>query len=46
MGERGEQDLLAALRENLTAVPGTDIVIGQPISYRIDHSSRAPEPTS
>jgi CzcA family heavy metal efflux pump len=37
MGERGKEDLLAALREDLTAVPGTNIVIGQPISHRIDH---------
>jgi Cu/Ag efflux pump CusA len=37
MGERGKDDLLAALREDLTAVPGTNIVIGQPISHRIDH---------
>ncbi len=37
MGERGKDALLAALREDLTAVPGTNIVIGQPISHRIDH---------
>jgi CzcA family heavy metal efflux pump len=37
MGERGKEDLLAALREDLAAVPGTNIVIGQPISHRIDH---------
>ena len=37
MGERGKEDLLAALREDLKAVPGTNIVIGQPISHRIDH---------
>jgi CzcA family heavy metal efflux pump len=37
MGERDKEDLLAALREDLAAVPGTNIVIGQPISHRIDH---------
>ncbi len=37
MGERSKEELLAALRESLTAVPGTNIVIGQPISHRIDH---------
>jgi Cu/Ag efflux pump CusA len=37
MGERGKEELLAALRERFAAVPGTNIVIGQPISHRIDH---------
>jgi len=37
MGDRSKEDLLVALREDLTAVPGTNIVIGQPISHRIDH---------
>jgi CzcA family heavy metal efflux pump len=37
MGERDKAELLAALRDDLAAVPGTNIVIGQPISHRIDH---------
>jgi len=37
MGERDKAELLAALRADLAAVPGTNIVIGQPISHRIDH---------
>ena len=37
MGARSKEALLAALREDLTSVPGTNIVIGQPISHRIDH---------
>jgi len=37
MGEREEGELLAALREGLTAVVGANVVIGQPISHRIDH---------
>jgi CzcA family heavy metal efflux pump len=37
MGARGKDELLAALRADLAAVPGTNVVIGQPISHRIDH---------
>jgi len=34
-GELGE--IMDQLRANLTAVPGTNITIGQPIGHRIDH---------
>ena len=37
MGERSKRQLLAALRHDLSALPGMNIVIGQPISHRIDH---------
>ena len=37
MGERSKEAFLAALREDLASVPGTQIVVGQPISHRIDH---------
>ena len=37
MGERSKADFLAALRADLATVPGTQIVVGQPISHRIDH---------
>lgn len=37
MNERSEAALLAALREEFKQIPGTNIVIGQPISHRIDH---------
>lgn len=37
MGERSKEDFLAALRSDFTSVPGTQIVVGQPISHRIDH---------
>jgi CzcA family heavy metal efflux pump len=37
MKDRSKEDLLAALRRELTIVPGMNIVIGQPISHRIDH---------
>jgi CzcA family heavy metal efflux pump len=37
MGERDKEELLAALRSDFASVPGTQIVIGQPISHRIDH---------
>jgi CzcA family heavy metal efflux pump len=37
MGERSKERLLAALRERFAAVPGTNVIIGQPISHRIDH---------
>ncbi|MFH1873476.1 MAG: efflux RND transporter permease subunit [Pseudomonadota bacterium] len=37
MGNRSKEDFLAALRADLASVPGTQIVVGQPISHRIDH---------
>lgn len=37
MGKRSKEDFLSALRADLASVPGTQIVVGQPISHRIDH---------
>ncbi|MBL8454148.1 MAG: efflux RND transporter permease subunit, partial [Zoogloea sp.] len=37
MRERSKGAFLAALRADLASIPGTQIVIGQPISHRIDH---------
>ena len=37
MRERSKEALLADLRADLASVPGTNIIIGQPISHRIDH---------
>jgi CzcA family heavy metal efflux pump len=37
MKERGKDDLLAALRTEFGGIPGLNVVIGQPISHRIDH---------
>ncbi len=37
MAERSKSEFLAELRKNLSTIPGMDIVIGQPISHRIDH---------
>ncbi|MBW2277133.1 MAG: efflux RND transporter permease subunit [Deltaproteobacteria bacterium] len=37
MGDRSEEELLEVLREELAMLPGTTVVIGQPISHRIDH---------
>lgn len=37
MGGRSEEAMLAAMREDLAAIRGANIVIGQPISHRIDH---------
>lgn len=37
MKDRSKQEMLAAMRRDLTALPGMNIVIGQPISHRIDH---------
>ena len=34
---RPRAELLAALRREFAAIPGTNVVIGQPISHRIDH---------
>lgn len=37
MKDRSEAALLATLRAEFKAVPGANVVIGQPISHRIDH---------
>jgi CzcA family heavy metal efflux pump len=37
MKERGREEFLAALRADLSLVPGVNVTIGQPISHRIDH---------
>lgn len=37
MKERSKEDFLTALRRDLATVPGSQIVVGQPISHRIDH---------
>jgi len=37
MREREKAALLAGLRRQFASIPGTNIVIGQPISHRIDH---------
>ena len=37
MKERDEAQMLAAMRADLASVTGANIVIGQPISHRIDH---------
>jgi CzcA family heavy metal efflux pump len=37
MGKRSIEELLTVLRQKLSLVPGTNVVIGQPISHRIDH---------
>lgn len=37
MQQRSKKAFLAALREDLTSLPGMNIIIGQPISHRIDH---------
>jgi CzcA family heavy metal efflux pump len=37
MKDRSKEEFLAALRRDLSAVPGVAITIGQPISHRIDH---------
>jgi CzcA family heavy metal efflux pump len=37
MKDRNKGALLAALREEFRSLPGTNVVIGQPISHRIDH---------
>ncbi len=34
---RPRAELLAELRRQFSAIPGTNVVIGQPISHRIDH---------
>lgn len=35
--DRGKAEFLAALREELSPIPGLTIIVGQPISHRIDH---------
>jgi CzcA family heavy metal efflux pump len=37
MKDRSKEEFLADLRRKLSAVPGTNVTIGQPISHRIDH---------
>lgn len=37
MKDRSKEVMLAALRKDFAIVPGTNVVIGQPISHRIDH---------
>jgi CzcA family heavy metal efflux pump len=37
MGARSKEAFLAALRQDFASVPGIQIVVGQPISHRIDH---------
>lgn len=37
MRDRSEGELLSALRKEFSAINGANIVIGQPISHRIDH---------
>lgn len=37
MKERNKAAFLSALRERFATIPGTNVVIGQPISHRIDH---------
>ncbi len=36
-GGRSKAEVLADMRNRLSAIPGMNIVIGQPISHRIDH---------
>jgi CzcA family heavy metal efflux pump len=37
MQKRTKQELVAALRRDFSLIPGMNIIIGQPISHRIDH---------
>lgn len=37
MQQRSRDEFLAALRQKFRQIPGANIVIGQPISHRIDH---------
>ncbi|MDQ5887596.1 MAG: hypothetical protein QG667_885 [Pseudomonadota bacterium] len=37
MKQRSKEELLAMLRQQFAALPGVNVVIGQPISHRIDH---------
>ena len=35
--DRNKEEFLAALRADLASIPGLNVIIGQPISHRIDH---------
>ncbi len=37
MKERSKEELLTVLRKEFATLPGVNVVIGQPISHRIDH---------
>lgn len=37
MQKRSKQDLLTAMRRDFSLIPGMNVIIGQPISHRIDH---------
>ncbi len=37
MRDRSKDEFMAALREELSAIPGMVILVGQPLSHRIDH---------
>jgi CzcA family heavy metal efflux pump len=37
MLDRSEAQMLAAMRRDFAQLPGTNVIIGQPISHRIDH---------
>jgi CzcA family heavy metal efflux pump len=37
MGKRSKGELLAAMRKELSTIPGMVIIMGQPLSHRIDH---------
>jgi CzcA family heavy metal efflux pump len=37
MGKRTKAELLEALRRDFSLIPGMNVIIGQPISHRIDH---------
>ena len=37
MQKRSKEDFLEALRRDFSLIPGMNVVIGQPISHRIDH---------
>ncbi len=37
MDKRSKEDFLAALRADFALLPGVQVVVGQPISHRIDH---------
>jgi CzcA family heavy metal efflux pump len=37
MGKRTKKEFLDALRRDFSLIPGMNIIIGQPISHRIDH---------
>jgi CzcA family heavy metal efflux pump len=37
MKQRGKEEFLDALRQDFARIPGMNIIVGQPISHRIDH---------